>query len=224
MGEHDMDPSWPSAEAHSVSDGLDLDGWIDGTCRLTRSAKVFQRGDLLTQILQLESEREISIAELDGAKKTAAKDRGLTDRTPDLIQAEIDELTRQIDELSETAAASALTVHVQDRTEVRRETIRMGVLKKLGIDKDKLTDASPEDRETVSLHVLADAIIKVEQSGKTLEFPDGFPVPKLRSMVERLGDAAFQGVWTAYYRVTSEAPDVSAPLSRRSSFAPGGIT
>lgn len=214
MGEHDLSPSWPSEEVRSVSDELDLDKWIDGTCGMTRTAKVFQRLDVYAKIEQL---REELAVEEQVAKELPKGERGLTDRTAEHIR-------QEIDELSVVVMDSALTFHVQDRTEMHRETIRIAQAKALKIDPNKIHEASPEDRQTISLHVLADAIVRVERDGKGQDFPDGFPVNKLRTIIERQGDAAMQDVWNAYYKVTSEAPQVSAPLSRRSSSGHGGIT
>jgi hypothetical protein len=213
MGEHDLDPQWPSAEVHSVSDELDLDKWIDGSCGLTRTAKIFQRGDLIAQIDRLEKERDVAV---EIAKSVPKGERGLNDRGPEQIQREIDDLSREV-------SASALIVHIQDRTEERRYKIRKQKLKELGIKDGE--NPSFEDSETLQYAVIADAIVKLETpDGKTKDLPDGLPANKLREMVERLGDAALGDLWTAYRRVTMEAPSVSAPLSRPNSSGAGGIT
>lgn len=207
------DMEWPTDAVSSVSNELDLDAWIDGTCGLTRTARIFQRGDLITKIEQLEKERDVAI---EVAKTLPKGERNANDRGPEQIQQEIDELSVQ-------AAESALIMHVQDRTEERRNGIRERLLKAMKVsDEDKL---SFENTETINLHIIADAIIKVETpDGKTKDLPEGFPPNKLRELVQRLGDAALGDLWMAFRRVTMEAPHVSAPLSRRNSSGPGGIT
>lgn len=212
MGEHEMGTSWPSAETNAVSDELDLDKWIDGTCGLTRTAKIFQRGDLITQIERLEEERAVAVK----VEKELGAERGLNEGGSAEIQREIDALSRE-------ALGSALILHVQDRTEERREKIRRGLMKEM-----KLSDAdnmSYEDRETINLHVIADAIVKAETAdGKVRHLPDGFPPNSLREMRDRLGDSGLMPLWIAFNRVTGEAPQVSAPLSQRNSSGHGGIT
>lgn len=195
----------PALNGSGVPDEFNLDNWIDGTCGLIRTARIFQRGDLFARLDELEREREL-------AKKVPKADRGVDDRAPESVQDEIDELSALLLE-------TAITVHVQDRTSERRRKIR-DRLKKQGLDPDK-----EEDADTVGLHILADAIVKVETAdGKVKDFPDGFPPEKLRAMQDRLGDAALFDAWNAHRKVTMEAPSVAAPLSRRSSSNPGGIT
>lgn len=213
MGEHELERSWPATESAAVSDELDLDKWLDGTCGLTRTAKVYQRGDLIAAIDDLERELEVA---LRVEKELPKGERGLNDRTSETIRREIDDLSREV-------VSSALILHVQDRTEERRVTLREECLKQLQVsDEEKMSFA---DRETLNYRIIADAIVKVETpDGKTKTLPDGLPPNKLREMVQRLGDAALGDLWNAYRRVTLEAPQVSAPLSRRNSSDHGGIT
>lgn len=202
--------SWPSVEPSAVSDELNLDDWIDGTCGLTRAARVFQRGDLITRLDAIEKEIEIT-------GKIPKDQRGINDKSPEQLQAEWDQVAADL-------MQSAMTFHVQDRTEERREKIRKRLVQELGADDSAPEKMSFEHRETINIHVIADAIIKVEAGGKTKSFPDGFPPNKLRDINERLGDAALGELWTAFRRVTMEAPTISAPLSRRTSSARGGVT
>lgn len=207
------DLQWPTHDTASVSDELDLDAWIDGTCGLTRTAKIYQRGDLIAAIDQLEKEREVA---LRVEKELPKGDRSATDRGSAQIQ-------REIDDLSAEVLKSALIVHVQDRTEERRVKIRRRLLKDMKLSDDESIPF--EDTETINLHIIADAIVKIETpDGKTKQLPDGLPPNKLREMIQRLGDAALGELWSAYRRVTMEAPHVSAPLSRRNSSEPGGVT
>ncbi len=207
MGEHDLGPSWPGDAMGSRSEELDLDAWVDGTCGLTITAKIFRDGDTLSQIDQLNRELEV-------VKKIPKEHRGINDQTPELIE-------RQIEELSEKAMASVLVVHIQDRTEERRETIRERVLKDIGANPK---DTTHEQRETVAIHVLADAIVKAESGGKTKALPEGFPPNQLRAIRDSLGDSGLIDCWNAFTKVTTEAPRVAAPLSQRNSSKHGGIT
>lgn len=208
-----MDRTWPVQESAAISDEFDLDKWIDGTCGLTRTAKIFQRGDLIAAIEKLET--DLAVAK-EVERDLPKGEHGLNDRTAARIQSEIDDLSRE-------ALGSALILHVQDRTEERREKLRAGLMKELKIsDEDKM---SYEDRETINMRVVADAIIKLETpDGKTKDLPDGLPPNKLREMRDRLGDSGLRPLWVAYNRVTMEAPQVSAPLSRPNSSGHGGIT
>lgn len=186
-----------------LPEDFDLDGWIDGTCRYTLTAKVFQRGDLLTRLDDLKDQ-------IDKAKKIPKEQRGANEVGPD-------QLIEEWETLAEQLLASAMTVHVQDRTDERRRHIRDNLVKdkKLDLTKD-------DDTETVILHQLADAIVKVEVNGAARDFPDGFPPNKLRDLKDRLGDAALSPVRDAFFKVISEAPTVSAPLSRNSSYGRSG--
>lgn len=187
----------------ALTDDFDLDGWIDGTCKLSMPAKVYQRGDLITELDKLGEQIETT-------KKIPKDQRGAND-------VGVDALMDRWEALAEQVAASAMTVYVQDRTDERRRGIRDRLVKdlKLNLEKD-------DDIETVILHQMADAIVKVESGGKAREFPDGFPVNKLRDLKDRLGDAALSPLRDAYFKVISEAPTVSAPLSRNSSSRRGG--
>lgn len=205
---NDLSPSWPSDEVNSVSDELDIDAWIDGTCGLTRTARVYQRGDLITKLDAIERELEV-------AKKTPKDQRGVEDKTPETLQAEYEEIAEQL-------VQSAMVFHVQDRTEERRFKLRQGLLKELKVSDE--TKLSFEDSETINIRVIADAIVKVESNGKTRALPEGFPPNSLRALIQSVGDAALGDLWLAFRRVTMEAPHISAPLSRRSSSEAGGIT
>lgn len=189
-----------------VPDDFDLDAWIDGTCGLERTARIYQKGHLFAVLDELE--KEVAVA-----KKIPKQDRGVDDRAPEQIQAELDAVAEEL-------LGSAITVHVQDRTAERRRKIDADLRKKGLRPKD-----SDDDSETIGLHLLADAIVRVvSANGKTRHYPDGFPAEKLRAIKDRLGDAALLDAWNAYNRVTMEAPSVAAPLSHRSSSSHGGIT
>jgi hypothetical protein len=182
---------------------FDLDAWIDGTCGITRTARIYQRGDLLATIDLLKQELEV-------AKKTPKDQRAVGDRTPEQVEEEWAATAEQL-------VASAIVVHVQDRTEERRRKIREDLAKKMKVNLD---DLAPADDETISLHLIADAIVKVESlDGKTRAFPDGFPPNRLRDLKDRLGDSGLFDLVETFRRVTREAPVVAAPLSLGSSSA-----
>lgn len=190
---------------HALPDSFDLDAWIDGTCKVVLTAKVFQRGDLITEIDNIQQELEI-------ARKIPKDQRSAADKTPET-------LTDEWERLATIVSKTAMTFHVEDRTEERRRKIRTRLIKDL-----KLDPANQDDQETMILHWMADAITKVEVDGRAQEFPDGFPVNKLRDIKDRLGDSALVNLRDAYFRVISEAPTVAAPLSQGSSSSRGGIT
>lgn len=184
---------------------FDLDAWINGTCGLTKPARIYQRGDLIAKLDRLDEEIEAS-------KVVAKGDRGINDKSPE-------QLRKEWDTVAEELASTALLVHVQDRTQERRRGIRDRMAKE-GM---KLSDEN--DRDTILLHTVADAIVKVETpDGRVKELPDGFPPNKLRDIRDRLGDAALLPLMIAFNSVTQEAPSVAAPLSHRSSSGRGGVT
>lgn len=179
---------------------FNLDQWIDGTTGITGMARLVQKGELL-------AERDRLVAELEVVKRIPATDRGLGDRSPKVVEAEIEQVYEQIWD-------SMLWLHVQDRTEDRRKQIH-DRLKKQGVD-----------GEDIGLHVVADAIVKVETSdGRIIPLSEeGFPVGKLRAIRDRCGDAVLIDLSRVFREVTGSAPAVRAPLSRSSSSRPGGTT
>lgn len=185
---------------------FDLDAWIDGTCGFTKPARIYQRGDLIARLEELE-------AEIEAAKAVPKGDRGINDRSPEQLQ-------KEWEQVAEEVAATALLVHVQDRTQERRRGIRDRLVKEHNLKLDDENDA-----DTILLHTMADAIVKIATpDGKVKELPDGFPPNKLRNIRDRVGDAALVPLIVAFNQVTQEAPSVAAPLSRRSSSGRGGVT
>ena len=185
---------------------FDLDKWIDGTCGLTKSVLIYQRGDLITRMDELE-------AEIEAAKAVAKGDRGVNDKSPEQLQKELNEAAVEL-------ASTALRVHVQDRTQERRRGIRDRMVKE-----NKLQLDNQDDADTILLHTVADAIVKIETpDGRVKALPDGFPPNKLRAIKDRIGDAALLPLLMAFNEVTQQAPSVAAPLSRRSSSMRGGVT
>jgi hypothetical protein len=179
---------------------FDLDQWIDGTQGITREARMIQRGDLLAEVDRLERLAEI-------VQKIPAAERGVGDPTPETVKGQLDTVRAQLWD-------SMLVVHVQDRTEARRGQIR-DRLRKQGVD-----------RQDIGLHLIADAIVRVETpDGRVVPLPEeGFPAGKLRAIRDRMGDSALFDLIRVYGEVTSQAPAVSAPLSRAPSSTGGGST
>lgn len=172
---------------------FDLDDWISGTTGITGTAPIYQRGDLLAELDNLERRIEI-------AKAIPDSQRGAEDDSPKTLQA-------QWEQTAEELVSSSILAYIQDRTEGRRQAIR-----------DRLKKDKVDDQDTIGLHILADAIVKVEtRDGRVKEFPDGFPPEKLRAIRDRGGDNALTAAWSTFRKVVSQEPDVSAPLSRRSS-------
>lgn len=188
-----------------VPDDLDLDAWINGTCGLTRTAKIYQRGDLLVRLDELKREIEI-------AQETPKEQRGANDIS-------VDSLMDEWERLAEELEASALVVHIQDRTAERRRRLQDRLTKEV-----KLDPTNPDDNNTIGLHQLADAIVKYQVGDAVKDCPDGFPPNQLRAILDRVGDSGLMNLNEVYYKVISEAPSVTAPLSRSSSSNRGGIT
>lgn len=188
-----------------VPDDLDLDAWINGTCGLTRTAKIYQRGDLLVRLDELKREIEI-------AQETPKEQRGANDIS-------VDSLMDEWERLAEELEASALVVHIQDRTAERRRRLQDRLTKEV-----KLDPTNPDDNNTIGLHQLADAIVKYQVGDVVKDCPDGFPPNQLRAILDRVGDSGLMNLNEVYYKVISEAPSVTAPLSRSSSSNRGGIT
>jgi hypothetical protein len=207
-----MDTDTPIAPAVAATNGssaaaapaeLDLDAWIDGTCGITHTARIYQRGDLLATLDKLEQELEV-------AKKRPPEQRGVADRTPEMIRTEWEQVATEL-------ADSAMVVHIQDRTSARRRNIAKR------FEKQGLDEKRPDDYETIMLHQLADSIVRVELAdGSAKDLPEGFPPAKLRQLKDRLGDAGLFDALDTYRKVTQEAPTVAAPLSLGSSSGRGG--
>lgn len=181
---------------------LDLDAWIDGTTGITATARIVQKGDLLDDRQRLEDELRL-------VRKVRPEDRGLEYRGAEQIQAELDNVNRQIWE-------SALVVTMQDRTQQHRNTIRAKAVKELQLD----VKADPERFYTVqNLVEIADSIIKVETtSGREIPMgPSGFGWERLERILNQSGEAALMELFGRYKEMTSSAPAVQAPLSRSSS-------
>lgn len=179
---------------------FDLDAWVDGTTGVTGVARILQRGDLLAKRDRLRLELEV-------ARKIPPDQRGVNDRGPEVIKDELDAVYAEL-------AKSILYAHVQDRTEGRRDSIR-----------DRLKKRGVTDPDTVGLHVVADAIVKLETpDGQTIDLPDGFPPEKLRKIRDQGGDSTLLDLFRVFQEVTSQAPTIQAPLSRGSSSTRAGTT
>lgn len=181
----------------TLAPDFDLDAWIDGTTGITTAARIIQRGDLIARRIELEAELEV-------ARKSRSSERGVTDRGPESIRSELDEVNRQIWE-------SSIVVTMQDRTTDHRKKIRDEAAKQIGLDQK----ADPDTYfRTLLLVEMADAIVKVETpEGKTIPMgPNGFGWERLSSIRDRCGDAALIEVVERYQKMTSTAPAVQAPF------------
>lgn len=187
---------------------LDLDAWIDGATNITQVAKIVQRGDLLAKRTRLEEELKL-------ARKLAPDDRGLDDRTPEVVRAELDQVERDI-------YNSMLVVTIQDRTEDYRKKLRKKLIEDLELDPVNNSD----DLDILSLHIVADAIVKAETAdGRQIAIgTDGFGGQRLAKIQDQCGNAATIELFTRYREMTSTSPAVQAPLSHGSSSTRGGAT
>lgn len=88
--------------SETTPEDFDLDAWLSGASRPTRSVEVYQRGELLASLDELA--RKIELAEALGEGE-----RSLSDPSPARLRA-------KYAELSEEFAAGALTVRVQSST------------------------------------------------------------------------------------------------------------
>lgn len=193
----------------ALSADFDLDAWIDGTCGITATARIVQRGDLIAERSRLEDELHVT-------KKLKPEERGLQDRTPETVQAQLDEINRRLYE-------SMLLVTIEDRTSDHRREVR----DKAAADEDLSPKEDPVRYNTVVLLAeIADSIIKVETpDGKQLPLgPDGFGWQRLSKIRDKCGEAALLELVDRYREMTSTAPAVQAPFSPSSSSARGGTT
>lgn len=198
-----------SNEQPALSPDFDLDAWIDGTCGITASAAIFQRGDLLAVRERLQNELAV-------AKSVKPSERGVADRTPDTVQAELERIEADL-------YGSVLLVTIQDRTVEHRREIRKKATEDLGLDEKE----DPLQYNTVLLEVeLADAIVKAETAdGREIPIgPDGFGWKRLQTIRERCGEASLFDLVARYREMTSTAPAVQAPFSPSSSSARPGTT
>lgn len=196
-------------EQPALTPDFDLDAWIDGSCGITASARILQRGDLIAERSRLEDELQIT-------RKLKPEERGVGDRTPDTVQAELDNVNRELYE-------SMLLVTIQDRTVDHRKEIRAKAAEEEGLDAKE--DPVRYNRVTFLVE-LADAIIKAETAdGRQLPLgPEGFGWKRLEKIRDRCGEAALIELVDRYQTMTSTAPAVQAPFSPSSSSARPGTT
>ena len=193
-------PTLSTANGEVKLADFDLDAWIDGTTGITGLARIVQRGDLLAVRDRLEHDLAVT-------KKVPDADRGINERSPKQIEAELEQVYEQLWD-------SMLWVHVQDRTEDRRNALR----------EQLKNDGVPDDH--IPYYVVADAIIKVETAdGRSITLgEDGFGGKRLIAIRDNAGDAALIDLNRVFVEVTARAPAVQAPLSRAASSTQGGST
>lgn len=198
-----------TTEHPALSADFDLDAWIDGTTGITAVARIVQRGDLIAERTRLEDELRIT-------RKLRPEERGMGDHTPETVQAQIDDVNRQLYE-------SMLVVTIQDRTEDHRQEVRANAVAEENLD-------PKEDRvryNTVAfLAEIADSIVQVATAdGREIPLgPGGFGWRRLEAIRERCGEAALLELVDRYREMTSTAPAVQAPFWPSSSPDRGGTT
>ena len=70
-------------------EGFDLDAWIDGVERPTIIVDLFPfEGEFAARVADIE-------AKIDAAEKVSAENRGMTDASPEVLAAQLDELRRE---------------------------------------------------------------------------------------------------------------------------------
>ena len=125
---------------------FDIDAWLDGAERPTRSVTIYQRAGLIADLDALEE--RIRIAEIDEGVEHV-EERRLGERTEsEKLRAEYARLAQQFHE-------SALTIRVEGRDESEREALVMPI-----------PNLNPKQRGAV---VLADAIVSPKFTPEQLE-------------------------------------------------------
>jgi hypothetical protein len=191
-----------SNEQPTLSPDFDLDAWIDGTCGITTLAVIFQRGDLIAVRERLQEELAVT-------KKVKSSDRGVADRAPESVEADLEQVDRDL-------YGSVLRVTLEDRTAQHRRELRKKIVEDEQLnEKDDLARYN----EVTFLAELADSIIKAETAdGKAIRFEPGkFGWERLEKIRERCGEAALFDLVDRYKEMTSNAPAVQAPFSPSSS-------
>ncbi|WP_372699421.1 hypothetical protein [Arthrobacter sp. JSM 101049] len=85
---------------------FDVDAWLSGATKPTRSAKVFQRGDLLAEIDELAARIELA----EKAEELAPGETALSD-SPNRLRAKYADL---VEEFNESALTVRLKAHTKD--------------------------------------------------------------------------------------------------------------
>lgn len=98
--------------SEATPEDFDLDAWLSGASRPTRSVQIYQRGDMLATLDELA--RKIELAEAVGDEE-----RSLTDPSPARLRA-------TYAQLSEDFAESALNVRIHAHSEDERKEIIAG--------------------------------------------------------------------------------------------------
>lgn len=160
---------------------FDVDEWVSGVTKTVRAVKLYRRGDLVA--LQDDLQQRLRVA-----RAIPDEDRGLNDESPEAVAQELERVARDFE-------ASAAWWKVEGRTNESRERIAKR-LKKDGVT----------DEDVVSMHQLADAVIK----------PEGVTVAVLARLRES-SEAQYNLLVQAYVMASGQAPRVDVPFSSGSS-------
>lgn len=174
---------------------FNLDAWMSGVRSTVRSCTIYQRGDLLAEIEDVE--RRLQLASADDADEYGLED---ADGGAEALNARLDDLYQQL-------LASGVTFKVEGRS---ADWLKA---KDKELTRHRLTNGMSDEQKAavVTRHQLADAIIQ----------PTGVTVEHL----ERLDDVAgaqYRKLVATFFTACSQAPVVSAPTSPSSSGRRGG--
>ena len=153
-------------------EGFDLDAWIDGVERPTVTVDLFPFEDeFAARVADIE-------AKIDAAEKVSAENRGMTDASPEVLAAQLDELRRE---------REAKTVRVQVRQLTKAESIAV-------VKAHKDREGGPEN---VDVWMVAAACVD----------PDFTPeqVERLRTR-DRTGEAMYAQLYVATEQVLQGLP------------------
>lgn len=171
-----------------MSETFDIDAWIDGATPITHRVTLYQRGDLIAELEDID--RQIELAEAAGDAE-----RGLDDATPDTLR-----LRRT--QIAEEWLDSGLHLWVRPFTVARnKEIVKQG-------KKDRLSN------EDANQLVLAKAIVRMQQGdADPVDLPDGLPLDRLKRLQEAVGEAQSATLTRAYFQGLLEVPDVDPTSS-----------
>lgn len=203
---------------------LNLDAWIDGAQRNTRSVTLYAAAHLLADIDELEAQKR-------AAMNVPEEDRSASDSTGDGLQEQIDELYLEIDrskmvfrisfldddehaaireavkaELKDEADAAATAARQEARDKCRRLDIKLPG--DINLMTRQMANAAADaviDRE-VNVRTIAAAVVSPQLSRD-----------QVLRMYKKIGDAQIGLLSQAYSRASNEAPNVTVPKSQRPS-------
>lgn len=187
--EEQHEPNLPPPE------DFDLDAWMSGVRSTVRSVTIYQRGDLLAEIEDIE--RRLQLAEAPDAAEFGIEDDG---GGPEALNDRLDALYR-------TLLDSGVTFKVEARSNDWLDDIYNSVTQA-----SEGRSLTKEERLAVAnKRQLAGAIIQPQ--GVTYEHLD---------RLEKVSGAQYRKLLAAFFQANSAAPVVTAPTSPASSARHGG--